>query len=243
MTIPLSELTTVEVNGTGILDKMMRTVKAHLIEEYDKQRLRGGEYSQVYLTAVQTVIDQSIRFITERESAELIKQQIELTKQQVLKAQKEVDLIQAQIEKMQFERDLTEAQVLQIEAQTLNVPKEGEVLDAQVCKLKAEYDNLVETKARIICETALLAEKKVTEQAQTKDNIAAENSVIGRQNEVLRLQGQGFIRLAEQRAAEIAKDLLQVQIGIDSGTDANATFLFEDQKSVFAALTSGLNFD
>lgn len=52
-------------------------------------------------------------------------------------------------------------------------------------------------------ETALLTQKKVTEEAQTMEGKASPESVIGRQMDLFKAQTNGFKRDAEQKAAGI----------------------------------------
>jgi hypothetical protein len=363
----LSDLTEVSVTGEGVFDKLMQATRAHLDEEFKRNRIRGPEYSTVYVSGLQSAMDQSIRFLLERDNVALIQAQIALAEKQLLqadkdleladkaieKADKEIDLAQAQIDKMLFERDLTEQQVLNMQlealnipkqgalldqqvlnaeqdvllsakqvekltaditlipkqgalldqqvlnaeqevllseqqvvkigAEVLNIPKQGELLDAQTavqeqnavnlaceetkcqkeilklveetlnvpkqglvlvaqeCKLKAEYDILVEQKAQVINNAALLAQKIITEQAQTVGLAADETSAIGRQNEVLRLQGEGFKRLAEQKAADIVADLLKVEMGVTSSAGTTDAIDEGGMKLYFNKLFEGVN--
>lgn len=83
-----------------------------------------------------------------------------------------------------------------------NAVKEGTVLVAQECKLRAEYDLTLETKLKTASETALLNQKKVTEQAQTAD-VAAPNSVIGKQMSLYGAQAEGFAKDAAQKKGDL----------------------------------------
>lgn len=73
MTVELRQLTTGEVSGSGVFDSLMRSVKAHLKEEYDANRLTGSDYATVYMNSIQLVLSTSSQYTlsVERTNAEL----------------------------------------------------------------------------------------------------------------------------------------------------------------------------
>ena len=379
--LAIAELTTGDVAGDGVFDVLMRSMKAHLAEEYSKQRLRGPEYSTVYLSGLQSAMDQGIRFLLERSNVELQEQQIllaqkqvELAEKELLIKDKEIALTQAQIDKLLLEQTLTDQQrlnliaeesrtnaqtfqieaetlnvpkqgllldqqvltqqqqvlnaveevklttartaqteaetvnvpkqgaildqqvlnaieevnlskkqveqitaeilnipkqgalldqqvltqkqqvlnlaceedkcqkeILAIEADTLNTPKQGAVLDAQECKLKGEYNLTLQQIQRSVADTNLIAQKLTTEEAQTQTGKADANSVIGKQNQVLENQAAGYIRLAEQRAAEIMSELFQMYLNVDEGSKVSQGVAVADINAVIAQLRTGLS--
>ena len=74
--IVITDITTGIVDGTGIFDKLMASVKAHIHDEYDNGRIKGPEYSQVYLGAIQAVLNQSVQYALQEKQLEA---QIDLT--------------------------------------------------------------------------------------------------------------------------------------------------------------------
>ncbi len=63
MTINTADLTTESVAlGTGVFDVLMRTVKAHLKEEFDSNRIKGNDYAQAYVTLMATAMQVSIQY-------------------------------------------------------------------------------------------------------------------------------------------------------------------------------------
>ncbi len=120
------------------------------------------------------------------------------------------------------------AQSKLVTQQTVNAEVESRVMESTICKLKAEYDILLEQKLKTIQETALLAQKKVTEMAQTNGAATDENSVIGKQKSLYQAQTEGFKRDAEQKAAKLMADTWNVRRTTDEGTQANATNMLHD---------------
>lgn len=234
--IVISDYTEEAITGNGTFDVMMRGLKSHVVEEYTKGRIKGPEYATVYLGALQATMDRALQFLLEKDKRWLEVQllQVELEKLEIEKekAALEKDLISAQIIKINAEVDLVNAEVLKAAAQRLNIEAdtllvvekaknavlEGKVLDAQACKLKAEFDVLVQQKDKVTAETALLMQKRVTEQAQTDGAAANEESVIGKQIVLYDRQGQGFLRDAEQKAAKLMLDTWNVRRTTDENT-------------------------
>ena len=68
--IVITDITTGIVDGTGIFDKLMASVKAHIHDEYDNGRIKGPEYSQVYLEAIQAVLAQSMQYALQEKQTE-----------------------------------------------------------------------------------------------------------------------------------------------------------------------------
>lgn len=197
--IQLSDLTTAQVTGTGVFDVLMQAAKGHLEQEFTKGRIKGTEYSAVYLGSLQAILSQAVEFLLNKDKHAL-----------------EGQLLAAQIEKIQAEKAL-------VEQQTLNAAKELLVLEAQICKLQAEYDMIMETKLKTAEERALLQWKAATEKAQTLGTGVDPDSVVGKQKQLYQAQADGFKRDAEQKAAKIMSDSWSVQRTTDNELAPSAT--------------------
>ena len=112
MTIPaIEDLTTIKVSGTGAFDQLMQATKNHLQEEYKAGRIKGAEYSQVYLGSLVAVLDQAVKYLS---------------------VQKQDALIQAQIEKLQVEKELVAAQRDNMIIEGQNLVLQGQLLEKQL---------------------------------------------------------------------------------------------------------------
>lgn len=234
------DLTTGAVDGSGVFDLLMKATKAHLDQEFEANRIRGNDYATVYLGSVQAVMQTATQFLLEKD-----------------RAARQAELLQAQIDSELLNQQLTQANIAQTEAQTglitqqtanaeaegLNIPKQGLVLDGQKCKLDAEFDVLLEQKLKTVAETALLNQRKVTEQAQTVGAGVDEDSVIGRQKALHKAQADGFLRDAEQKAAKIMLDTWNVRRTTDEATQANTDNRLTDVHigQVIDKLMAGVN--
>lgn len=307
--ITLPDLTTAQLAGTGVFDVLMRAHKEHLEQEFKLGRIKGPEYSTVYLGSLEAVLQGAITFLLQKDKtaleAALLEKQIELAEvekqikgvelqialanldkvpaeiallnaqkdvavQQALKTTAEIDLVIAQTEAVQLQNQKIPAEISLIEAQTkvaeaqalkvpeetnlviaqtavadgqaaklpsekelvdqqvLNAKQEIEVLIAQECKLRGEYDNLMENKLKTAEEKNLLMWKTNTEKAQTTATGVDDNSVIGKQKTLYTAQADGFKRDAEQKAAKVMVDSWNVRRTTDSATVVDGTNMLND---------------
>lgn len=230
--ITIDQLTEVSLTGNGVFDILMRAVVSHLDVEFNKNRVKGPEYSQVYLGSIQAVLEKALAFLLQKQNADLQAQLLEAQiavqeatrdriAQEILKVQAEVALVNAQAANIPKEGALLDAQAAKTIQETENLVVEKTVLIAQECKLRAEYDVLIEQKLKSIQETALLAQKKVTEQAQTQGAGVDLDSIIGRQKKIYEEQAKSFIRDAEQKTAKAMIEAWIIQRST-AGTDVLA---------------------
>ena len=116
------DLTTKVVNGTGIFDELMTAAHAHLDQEWDKQRITGTQYAEVYLGQMTAVLQQSVAFLVQRDAIYLNNL---LTQAQIDKANKELALLDKQIE-------LIEAQIASQEANNTLIAQKVKTEKAQI---------------------------------------------------------------------------------------------------------------
>jgi len=242
----ITDLTEGKLDGNGVFDELMRSFKAHIHEEYSKNRLTGAEYATVYLGGLQTTMEQALQYLLQRRRSELeadlvaekIKTEVlgqeRLNKEiinlgaQKLQIDAQTELLTQQGLNAEKERDQIVAQTELVEQQTSNAILEGKVLVAQECKLRMEYDLLAEQKLKTVAETALLNQKKVTELSQTSGSGIDEESQVGSQIALYKAQRDGFKRDAEQKAAKLMSDVWAVQRTTDEGIQASTSNGLQD---------------
>lgn len=157
--IPTSALTEATVGGNGLFDTLMRAAKAHLDQEFSQNRIKGPEYSQVYLGSLTQILQTSASFLLEQRKSDL-----------------EEQMLEAQIAETNARVLLVNAQTALAEQQKLNAENEWKLLDEQRAKLVAETDLLKEQalnaqadrsileqeKLKITAEVALMGERVIT---------------------------------------------------------------------------------
>lgn len=299
----VTELTTGSVDGTGIYDTLMRSSKAHLMEEWNANRISNAEYSAVYLGMMQATLQQSVAFLLnhqqkEKVSAEiglirqqtvteltqtdddiplglgfnggtavegLVKSQKDLQAQQILTATAEVALAQERIEIAQTEKALTGQKIVTELAQTDDTisPEAmafglngSTVIEGMIALQKSKTTSEISfTDEKIITEASvrektdaevtLLAQKAITELAQTSDAVVlgtpalntttAVGGLTATQKDLFIAQTEGFARDAEQKAAKMLLDTWSVRATTD-GALASVTNKLDDA-SIGAVVT------
>ena len=237
--ITLPQLTEATTTGAGVFDVLMKATKAHLEQEFTQGRIKGAEYATVYLGSLEAVMQTALQFLLQKDKvaldAELIKQQVELAKADLLikqveleKTRAELTILEKTVLKTAAEVELLTAQAALARAQTANEALQGKVLIAQECKLRAEFDVLLSTNLKTKEETTLLLWKTNTEKAQTMALGVDDNSVIGKQKALYGAQTDGFKRDAEQKAAKLLADTWSVRRTTDEATVADATNRLND---------------
>lgn len=61
--INIDDFTQGTINGKGVFDVLMTTVKAHLKEEFDAGRIRATDYSNAYVQLMSVVLAESAQFV------------------------------------------------------------------------------------------------------------------------------------------------------------------------------------
>jgi len=120
--ILITELTEGTVEGSGYFDELMKAVTAHLELQHKLGRIKGADYSTVYLGAMQWAMQQAVAFALGRQQAdkqaELLAAQELKTDAEKLKVDAEKGLVDQQT-LTEIERTaLTTAQELKTDAET-----------------------------------------------------------------------------------------------------------------------------
>lgn len=151
----LTDLTTAALEGTGAFDVLMQTVKLHLTEEFDNNRIVGKEYATVYLGAMTAVMQQAVAYLLNTSQVEQLNAQIGLIRQQIVTELSKTDDVIP--EDLGFndttdilglaaaEKSQVVANIEKIEAdtanQTLQTTSAIEVNDAQIAKMVTDAED------------------------------------------------------------------------------------------------------
>lgn len=162
--LTIDDLTTGIPTGTGVFDVLMKVAKEHIQEEYAKGRIKGTEYSQVYLGSMQAILQSALTFVLTKQKsdleAQLLEAQIALEAKKLLQADAEIALVNAQISKTNAEIQLVNAQITKMQQEAdlvaehiLSEQKNRQRIDAEILNLGAQ-------KFQIEAQTALLGSQK-----------------------------------------------------------------------------------
>ena len=144
--ILFSEVTTGLPTGNGYFDVLMRSVKAHIEIEYNANRIKGPDYTTVYLGAMQSAMQLAEQFVLGEKLQEAqiadIEKGIVVKTQQIASMVLEDGIKQAQSDKdllvKQEQIDMSIAQQLTEAQQTLDVTKATEVKTQQIASMVVE---------------------------------------------------------------------------------------------------------
>lgn len=147
MTISTSDLTAATVDGTGVFDVLMKAAAAHLEQEFGKNRIKGAEYSEVYLGAMSQVLQTATTFLLTKQKADLeaqlLTKQIALVEQQRLNAVTENTVLVAQECKLRAEYDLTMANILRTNEEIALLTQKTATERAQTQALGVDADSVM----------------------------------------------------------------------------------------------------
>lgn len=82
-----------EWEGTGIFDVLMKALNENIEIQYNKGRIKGAEYAQVYLAGIQSVMAQSIQYTLQEKLQEA---QVDKIADGILTSTKQREVMDAQ---------------------------------------------------------------------------------------------------------------------------------------------------
>lgn len=153
MTIEIADFTQAKVDGTGIFDVLMQAAKGHLEQEFSKSRIKGPEYSQVYLGTMTQVLQTALQYTlnaeltSEKINTEKLQQQ--LLTQQISNAEVEGRVLESTVCKLKAEFDLLQEQKLKTVAETALLNQKMATEKAQTIEAGVD-DNSVVGKQKLL---------------------------------------------------------------------------------------------
>lgn len=261
-TLTIDQLTDATLEGDGVFDVLMRANKAHLDAEYAKDRIKGAEYATVYLGSLESVMSTSLQFLLQREKialeAELMAQQVEIAKIQLLKTQVELEILRASQAKVPAEIALLEQQKINLVSENLltiekttqttqqtanliaegqNIPKQGLILDNQKAQIAQQTVNLAAEK--------LLTDGKTQLTGHQSANAVIEGTVLQAQKCKLDaefdLLKSTNLKAIQETALLAQKNVTEKAQTLAMGVDENS--VIGRQKLLYKAQTDGFTRD
>lgn len=234
------------VDGDGIYDVFMKAHQDAIHQEYSKQRLKGPEYSKVYLGGMQAAMQNAVGFALGKDKAA---SEAELARYAILKAKYETEAIRLQVCKTEKEIELLQAQREMVAAQTWaeiakTTPKINtfmkELLGIGTPKNEPVYTGPGDSNtttvneesiigsgiAKTHQEEALLKQKTVSEHSQTHDGPDGPTKEIYKglalkQRNLAQRQADGFVRNAEAEVAKIRMGTYNIEYSTTDGEGEN----------------------
>lgn len=145
--VSIGELTSTTVSGAGVFDVLMRANKAHLEQEFLSGRIKGAEYSTVYLGSLEAVLAASLQFLLQHEKSRAevaqVTAQTGLITQQTANAVIEATVLTAQKCKLDAEFDLLKSTNLKTVQETMLLLWKTNTEKAQTVSLGVDADSVV----------------------------------------------------------------------------------------------------
>ena len=259
--VDITNLTHATIDGNGVFDVLMRTVNAHLQKEWTANRLKGTEYSTVYLGALESTMNTSLQFllakdklnaelaILEQQLVNLKVEEINATKQGLLLDKQRDDLVAATALKIQQKANLVD-ELLTNAQQRSNLATEQARISAQTTQINAETQN--------VPKQGLLIDAQKETQLQQRLNLADELLTAAQQRANLSSENQAIIAKTANTAQQTANLLAEAaniprQGAVYDSTrlkaDAEKALLIDkltteaSQRTVLAAQASGYKRD
>jgi hypothetical protein len=236
--VSATDLTSGVINGTGVFDKLMAGVAAHLKNEFDKNRITGAEYTKAFIASIEVALTQATAFIISCD-----KQYWDnlLTQQQaiVFKLQAENLLADYAVKKLQLAKLSSE---FCISEYTLNnmLPKQLDMLTKQILgqdktNSTTEYnlDNLMPAQLN------LLKEQQEAARAQTSDTRSdgsAISGTLGNQKALLAQQVVSYKSDAKLKVGKIFSDTWITQKTLNDEITPPTVFTNPTVETVMTAL-------
>ena len=132
-----ADLTTGQVDGSGVFDSLMTSIGAHLKKEYEANRITGNEYTKAYTGIVGGALATAVQFLLGKDQAYwqaiLAQQQARAAEIATVTARVQLETAKAQLAATRFQSLTAEAEYGLTKIRIANE-------DAQYCLVKAQTD-------------------------------------------------------------------------------------------------------
>lgn len=209
-------LTTGAVDGEGTFDLVMRSMKAHLQQEFEKGRLTGDQYAKSYIEMTGLALQSSVQFLLGRDNA---RWQAVLVQSQAQAAQIAVSAAAVQLEIAKTTLATNIAQMKTAKAQHAVTKMQLSGLDVDYCIKKAQKDAAVYQVTDILpAQKTLLKEQGEAQRAQTMNTRSDGVTVVGamgKQKDLYTQQIDAYKKDAEYKAGKMYLDAWITQKSLD----------------------------
>lgn len=200
------DLTETTLDGSGTFDILMRGFKAHLKEEFEKNRITGPEYTKAYVALVQGAMSNATQFLLSRDTAFWQAQAAQLA---AYTANAQFEIARMQLATAKFEAMNAKAQFgltkMKISSESM-----------AYCTAKYQLENLLPQQKLLLVEQTE-AQRAQTLNTRTDGTTVA--GVLGKQVALYTQQITSYQRDAEVKAAKFWTDMWTTMKAIDEGLE------------------------
>lgn len=200
------ELTETTIDGSGTFDVLMRGFKAHLREEFDKNRITGPEYTKAYVALVQGAMANATQFLLGRDLAFWQAQQAQLA---AFTAKAQFEIAKMQLATAKFEALTAKS--------TYGLTKMKIASESMAyCTTKFQLEQLLPQQKLLLVEQT---EAQRAQTANTRTDGATIAGLLGKQKDLYTQQITSYQRDAEVKAAKFWTDMWTTMKAIDEGLE------------------------
>jgi hypothetical protein len=241
------DLTTGCIDGSGTFDALMDGFKAHLKEEYDRNRITGAEYTKAYVALVQGAMSNATSYLLGRDAAywQAVTAQLQARQARVLEVLARVQLQTAKVQmiSLQYEALNQEANyaLTKIKLSTESMayctakyqlenmlPVQRDLLLEQIETQRVQTETGQYNLDNLLPKQVLLTQEQIEVQhAQTSDTRTDGLPVVGllgKQKDLYSQQITSYMRDSEMKAAKLFTDAWITMKTIDEGLEPPVNF-------------------
>lgn len=216
--VPIELLTSVELDGTGVFDKLLSLMRLHLDREFNQGRIQGKEYSDVYVKSYTATLDEAIKYLLAEQKFQyekcILEEQCKEAKfNNEFLLPKELELKDAQMRKMDADARIAEKE---LEIKEAMFPLTVKLAEKEIEKLTA--DTSIALKKLELDEALLPLTIKLTE-AQVK-KMEADSLLAVKQLEIA--DKELLLKEKELELAELQKELNQWKVATEKAQTTNS---------------------
>lgn len=254
--ISFEDLTTGQVNGEGVFDKIMSSLVAHLKVEYSSNRISGAEYTRAYIGMIEAALQTAQQFLLTKDQAHwqsiLAQAQARAAEAEAVRARLELETARVTLARAKYEAaiaevtyGLTKIKIASEDVTYSNLVKQGDNLSIQTDNLEKQGVGIDYTNTFVLPkQVSLLKEQVEVQRAQTSETRTdgfAVNGLVGKQKDLYTQQIISYQRDAETKAAKLWADAFVTIMTITDGGTVPNEFNNTNISEVMAKLKNNLD--
>lgn len=228
--VTVTDLTTKAVGGNGVFDVLLSTMRAHLREEYEKNRIIGPEYTKAYIGMFNACLAQATQFLLQKDQAFW---QAQMAQVQAITAQVGIETAKVEYAKARIDASNTEAAFGLTKIKIANE-------SATFCLQQDELTTLRPLQAANLTKQGdLIKEQMEAARGQTLDTRtdgAAIVGSVGKQKDLYNQQITSYKRDSELKVAKVFTDAWVAQKTVDEGLLPPTQFANTNLDTILAKL-------
>lgn len=231
--INIAELTTVDLEGLGVFDQLMRTLRLHLDSQWDQERITGHEYASVYTQLYQATLNQAVEYLGWRTRLPYDIQNMENDANYKLA---QIRIAEENLAKIPFEIEVLKEQAKSMVAGTTLVEVETTSARENLAKIPLELALLTGQGTKLGVETTLVG-KQVEIAARNVDKLISETTLTERQIDVTLANAEQLAAQTDRLVKETALKLpIEVSNLTKQGEALSASTLLTTSQTVLSDL-------